>query len=256
MVVGIHPEVKLEIYEWKPGSPDPATRSLGEHEVHVWHGPLDSFAPELPQLQDLLSDDEKERAGRFHFEKNRAEYVLTRGRLRILLASYLSSSPLDLCFSYSTHGKPGLSKPAPAAGLSFNVSHTDGFAICAFARNRKIGIDVEHVRKNFDAEQIAERFFSVAERAALRNLPEERRHEAFFRCWTRKEAYIKAIGEGLSHPLHQFDVSLTADEPAALLGTRPHESEAGRWLLCDIPLPANYIAAVAVERDSRPAPQP
>jgi len=246
MVTGIHSEVKLEIYEWKPGGPDPV-RPLGEHDVHVWHGPLNLFSPEIPRLRELLSDDEKERAGRFHFEKNRNEYVLSRGRLRILLASYLSTSPAELCFTYSTHGKPSLNTPARGATLAFNVSHTDVFAVCAFAWNRRVGIDVERIRKNFDPEQIAERFFSAAERLALRNLPEEQRHEAFFRCWTRKEAYIKAIGEGLSHPLHQFDVSFTQEEPAALLGTRPDGAEAGRWWLREIPLPANYIAALAVE---------
>ncbi len=250
MVVGIHPEVKLEIHEWKAGSPDPAARALGEHDLHVWYGLVDAFSPDIPRLQEVLSSDERERAGRFHFEKNRGEYVLSRGRLRILLASYIGASPGELCFRYSTHGKPDLNTAARAAALSFNVSHTEGIAVFAFAWNRKVGVDVERVRKNFDAEQIAERFFSATERLALRNLPEEQRHEAFFRCWTRKEAYIKAIGEGLSHPLHQFDVSLTPGEPAVLLGTRPDTAEAGRWLLREIPLPTNYIGAVALEADS------
>jgi 4'-phosphopantetheinyl transferase len=255
MAVGIHPEVKLEIHEWKSGSPEPATRSLAVHEVHVWHSLVDPLSPEIPRFQELLSRDEKERARRFHFEKNRGEYVLSRGTLRILLASYLGVPPTELCFRYSAHGKPSLSAPVRAATLSFNVSHTDGIAVYALAWNRRIGIDVERARKNFDAEQIAERFFSETERLALRQLPQEHRHEAFFRCWTRKEAYIKAIGQGLSHPLHQFDVSLAPNETAALLSTRPDAAEAKRWLLREIPLPANYIAALAVEADPTPVVQ-
>jgi len=124
--------------------------------------------------------------------------------------------------------------------------------VCAFARDRGVGVDVEKVRRDFNVEEIAERFFSVAERDALRGIPVHEKHEAFFRCWTRKEAYIKARGEGLSHPLHQFDVSLTPKDAAALLATRPDCIEAARWLLRDLPVTSGYLAALAVEAETTP----
>jgi len=136
-----------------------------------------------------------------------------------------------------------------ARGLTFSVSHADGMAAFAFTRNRMIGVDVESIRKSFDTSGIAERFFSEAERAALQNLPAHKRHQAFFRCWTRKEAYIKALGEGLSYPLHRFDVSISENEPA-LLATRPNPAEAGRWLLRTLPVPAGYEGVLAVEADN------
>src|SRR5208283_3082224 len=142
---------------------------------------------------------------------------------------------------------PMLATSASSDTLDFNVSHTAGLALLAFARGRKIGIDVERIRRDFGTAEIAERFFSKAERAALRELPQEQRHEAFFRCWTRKEAFIKALGEGLSHPLDQFDVSLDPHAPAALLATRPDAHEVDRWKLLDIRLLGDFVAALALE---------
>src|SRR5208283_6416 len=145
---------------------------------------------------------------------------------------------------------PMLATSASSDTLDFNVSHTAGLALLAFARGRKIGIDVERIRRDFGTAEIAERFFSKAERAALRELPQEQRHEAFFRCWTRKEAFIKALGEGLSHPLDQFDVSLAPGQPAALLAARPHAEEVTRWSLWDLQVPGDYSAALAAESES------
>ena len=136
----------------------------------------------------------------------------------------------------------------PGNGLDFNLSHSAGIVLLAFARRRRIGIDIEAVRRDFSTTEIAERFFSPAERTALRQLPHGQRHQAFFRCWTRKEAFIKALGEGLSHPLDQFDVNLAPGEPAVLLATRPDATEAGRWALWNVPTAGNYAAALAIER--------
>jgi 4'-phosphopantetheinyl transferase len=219
----------------------------GEQEAHTWIGSVASASSCISQFQKLLSDDETARASKFRFEKDRHEFVVSRGMLRTLLASYLGGSATQLRFTYSEHGKPRLDDAEKADHLTFNLSHSDGVILCAFARNREVGVDVEKMRDNFAVEEIAERFFSAGERNTLRTLAAEHRRQAFFYCWTRKEAYIKAKGEGLSLPLHQFDVSLSPAEPAALVSTRPDAAEASRWSLYDVEAPSGYAAALAVE---------
>ena len=227
-------------------SPGDVTGPLPEDEVHIWQAALPAPVHAEADFFQLLSADEKERAARVRFENLRNEFVYTRAMLRILLGGYLGIAAADLRFAYSEHGKPALNSHS-GSQLSFNLSDTDGAVVYAFARRRRIGIDVEKVRHDFDVEPIAERFFSLAEFLALRELPAEQRHRAFFRCWTCKEAYIKAIGEGLSHPLHQFDVAVSAEREAALLSTRPDPGEAGRWILRDIAVGEGHVAALAVE---------
>jgi len=241
--------LKFVFHEGAPLLTKAPTPALGEHDVHVWQCWLNDYPEsELLRLEKFLSADEKERVARFRFEKNRNEFTLSRGWLRMLLGQYLGVSPAELAFTYSAYGKPAIGVPAMAS-LHFNVSHTDGMAVFGFTWNRRVGIDIEKPRENVKVEELAERFFSVAEKQALREVPPENRREAFFRCWTRKEAYIKAIGEGLSHPLHQFDVSLAPGELRALLCARPDASEASRWVLRDVPITPGYISAVAVEVD-------
>jgi 4'-phosphopantetheinyl transferase len=252
----VHPGLKFEFRACGAGEEDPGPSSLQQDEVHVWCAPLPAPLSDIPRFSQLLSSDEKERAERIRFDKIRYDFVFTRGMLRSMLASYAHVSPAELGFTYSAHGKPSLGSPQNACTFTFNLSHTEGMAVFAFARERRLGIDVERVRKEFEVEPIAERFFSLAELLALREVPEEQRHEAFFRCWTCKEAYIKAIGEGLSHPLHQFDVSVSPGEPAALLSTRPDLAEAGRWLLRDVPVASGHVAALAVEATLSPATSP
>jgi 4'-phosphopantetheinyl transferase len=214
-------------------------------DVHIYHGALDPKANTDAGLEVILSADEKLRASRFHFEKNRNEYVVTRYTLRKLLGGYLNLPPDQLQFLYTQHGKPYIS----GSPIAFNVSHTHGMAALAFAMQTSVGIDVEAVRTNFRADEIAERFFSDHERQSLRKYFKEERHAAFFRCWTRKEAYIKARGEGLSHPLAQFDVSLERESESALIATRPDLLESERWILRPFPVPDGFQAAVAAALD-------
>ncbi len=220
---------------------------LASDEVHVWHQELNGGSFAIDTFRRVLSSEEQQRALRFRFDRDRNQYIATRGTLRILLASYLKLAPKQMSFAYSEHGRPRLAAEVEADAIDFNVSHSGGQALLAFTRGRKIGIDIERVRRDFATGEIAERFFSVAERDALRALPQGQRHEAFFRCWTRKEAFIKALGEGLSHPLDQFDVSLVPGAPATLLATRPDARECTRWKLCDIDMPSDYAAALATE---------
>ncbi|HZQ70139.1 MAG TPA: 4'-phosphopantetheinyl transferase superfamily protein [Terriglobales bacterium] len=237
----------LHVREYVPGCKlDP----LSVNQVQVWTVNLTSHVGSVSALRELLSEDEIARADKFRFEQGRNEFTITRGLLRTLLGHYLDVAPQQLRFSYTAHGKPqleGASKPR----AEFNVSHSDGIAVIAFADRRRLGVDVEKVRLDFEHQHIAERFFSENEREQLQKIPRQDIPFAFFRCWTRKEAFIKALGEGLSHPLHQFDVELRADEPARLLSTRPDPAEAARWTLFDIPVPAGYTAALATEDSPR-----
>src|SRR5712671_5474431 len=185
-----------------------APLALPEDEVQLWRVDLEAIRAAEPRWQALLSSDESTRASRFHFPVDRQRYVATRALLRMILAGYLVMDPKDVNFSYSKEEKPSLASPHNGIEITFNVSHSGGIALLAFARRKEIGIDVEQVRGDFDVDAIARRFFSAREQEQLAALPNEERFEAFFRCWTRKEAYIKATGDGLSLPLHQFDVSV------------------------------------------------
>jgi 4'-phosphopantetheinyl transferase len=223
---------------------DQRFRALPHAEIHVWYRSLEEPFTQLNSLRELLSHEEQERAARYRFDRHRNEFILTRGSLRVLLSSYLGSSPGSLAFSYSPQGKPALANQV--TDLRFNVSHTEGLAALAFGRAREIGVDVEKTGRDCEARKLAERFFSESERQFISRLSGPALHEAFFRCWTRKEAYIKAKGGGLSIPLDQFDVSIAEGEPVALLGTRPDPAEASRWTLHDLPVKAGYAAALAV----------
>jgi 4'-phosphopantetheinyl transferase len=217
--------------------------ALKPEEVHVWHWAPASPSREVKELWKTLAEDERERAQRYHFARHRDEFVVNRARVRALLASYVAKSPEQLVFEYSPHGKPSLHGESR---LRFNVSHTSGRAALAVVHSHEIGVDVERIRAECDAQEIAQRFFSLREREVLKGLSGNELYQTFFRGWTRKEAYIKAKGGGLSIPLHEFDVSLAQSEAATLLSTRPDPDEARRWDLYDLPLHSGYAAALAV----------
>jgi 4'-phosphopantetheinyl transferase len=224
----------------------PAKSLLTSNDIHVWRSALDLPPRSIERLRLTLSADEQLRADRFHFQSDRTCFIAAHGILRSILGHYLIRAPGSLTFGYGAHGKPALSGDSGGDAIRFNISHSRGIALYAIARDREVGIDVEFIRHDLEFEQIAERFFSTREIAALRILPAEIRMRAFFQCWTRKEAYIKARGEGLSLPLDQFDVSLIPGEPTALLSTRPDPAEAHRWSLRELTPGAEYAAAIAV----------
>lgn len=225
----------------------PPTLVLGRNEVHVWQASLEESAPELDRFLHNLSADERTRAEKFHFQRDRERFITAHGILRAILNRYLDRDPKSLSFRYSSHGKPTLECESGLDAIRFNMSDSHGKALYAVTRGREIGVDLEFIRCNLETEQIAERFFSQNEIATLRALPPGLRKYAFFLCWTRKEAYIKARGEGLSIPLDQFDVSLIPGKPAALLNTRPDSEEAIRWSLRDLVPDSGYAAALAAE---------
>jgi 4'-phosphopantetheinyl transferase len=226
--------------------PPPERLTLDSSTVHAWRASLDQSPSQVNRLQDALTVDERSRAGRFYFRLDREHFVVARGILRTILGRYLNRAPASLSFTYGFHGKPSLASEPGAEAIRFNISHSYGTAIYVVTRGRQIGVDLELIRDGLKVEQIAERFFSRREISRLYALPAEHRKRAFFLCWTRKEAYIKARGEGLSLPLDQFEVSLVPGEPAALVSVQQDSNEAFRWSLEELFPAADYAAALAV----------
>lgn len=220
---------------------------LENGEVHVWRLCLDQPSATVQMLSDSLTQDEKQRAAKYYFKKDRQHFMVVRGALREILSRYLGVLPDQLRFSCNDYGKPALDGSARDPQLRFNLSHSNGLALYALTKGREIGVDVEFMRQDFATPVIAESFFSPMEVSMLRAVPPQLQTTAFFNCWTRKEAYVKARGEGLSHPLHQFAVSLVPGEPALLLSTDNDPQEATKWSLTDLSPWPNYVAAIAVE---------
>jgi len=222
--------------------PKPPETELRENEIHVWRAWLDCEPAVLHQLDPMLASDERLRADRFVFERDRNRFVAARGILRQLLAEYVKRSPSELQFNYGPQGKPLLLANDATSPLEFNISHSHGMALFAFAKKRSLGIDVELLRPEFAGESIARRYFSATEIEEFLALPPDLRTEGFFLCWTRKEAYIKARGEGLQIPLTSFSVSLTPGQPEILQSV-----DGFRWSVRSFRPARQYVAAVIGE---------
>ena len=208
-------------------------------EVHIWRLGLEQSDETIQRFRQTLANEEVSRADRFHFEKDRRAFVVARGFLREVIGRYAQTKPEMLRFAYGAYGKPGLD----GSRLRFNLSHSHQLGLIAVTQDNELGVDVEYMRAGFATADIARRFFSPREVEAFNALPSEERVAAFFRCWTRKEAFIKAIGKGLSQPLDGFDVTL--GPTAALL--RADEADTTRWSLLDLAVDEGYSAALAME---------
>lgn len=228
---------------WQPA---PKDLVLSSNDVHVWRASLEQPEALIRQLAQILSEDERIRADRFYFERDRQHFIVGRGLLRTILGRYLSFEPTQLQFYYSSRGKPALANKDDNATIEFNLSHSHGLVLYSVTRDRKIGIDVEQIRPTSDVEKLAERFFSPREYATIRSLPPSQKQEAFFHAWTCKEAYLKAIGEGLVG-LEQVEVSLVPGEPVRLLSIGEDSPASSRWSVQVLTPAPDYIAALAVE---------
>jgi len=221
----------------------PATPpTLGVHEAHLWC--LDLDAPGGAETApDILNGEERARAARFHFERDRHRFIAGRTALRRILATYLNRTPADLVFTVGPHGKPALEN----LWLEFNLSHSGGCGLLAVTRGRRVGVDVERVRADFACEDIARRFFAPAEVEALSSFAPDQYATGFFRCWTRKEAYVKARGDGLSLSLQHFEVPLSTGTTRALVSSVEDPAEVERWSLRElVPAPC-HLGALVVE---------
>src|SRR5262245_9653237 len=219
---------------------------LGSDEVHIWRASLDQNAKIITNLAALLSQSEYQRAVKYHRSVDSDRFIVGRGILRKIISAYLGLSPGKLQVSYNEYGKLAISDDQNDRDLNFNLSHSGELARYAVTRERVVGIDIEYIRKNFATLEIAEHFFSMDELAALKSLPVDLRTTGFFTCWSRKEAFIKAKGMGVSYPLGRFTVSLAPDEPPALLKVDDDEREAGQWKMYELRPGAGYVATMLV----------
>ncbi|HSQ23109.1 MAG TPA: 4'-phosphopantetheinyl transferase superfamily protein [Pyrinomonadaceae bacterium] len=224
----------------------PLAPVIWPNEVHVWRARLD--VPWSWTFDEALSLEDRARADRFRFESDRRKFCVARASLRLVLGRYLKAKPGRLKLDTGEFGKPYFADQKASQGLRFNLSHSHQLALIAITRDREVGVDVEYIRPNFVTDEVAGHFFSAAEAKELRSLPFELKTQSFFNCWTRKEAYIKARGEGLYCPLDQFDMSLSPGTPAMLLNSRIDSKEVSRWTFQDLFPGPDYAATLAVER--------
>lgn len=217
---------------------------LNLNEVHIWHLNVRDHLDRLGDYEALLDKEEKEKAYRFRFQKDHNCSIIARAVLRILLGGYLQLPPVEIAFTYGACGKPEID---PDNNIKFNISHASGAIVLGFVQNDRIGVDVEFIDEKIDAMQIAKHFFSKEEIAALYSERDDDIIEAFYNCWTRKEAFIKAVGDGLSFPLDQFVVSLKPGLKAQLLETKWDQAEEKEWMLQSFNPEKNYVSAFAVK---------
>jgi 4'-phosphopantetheinyl transferase len=237
-----HPSRKLDAWL----SP-PASCSLPGDDIHLWRGRLDQPPWRVQQLAQTLSADERARANRFRFEIHRARFIVARATLRVILSHYLDIEPDQVQLCYGPHGKPYLHEDMNQALIRFSVAHSHQLAVYALTRAREIGIDLEYTHPVPHIEQTAAGFMTRGELARLSALPAGQQQEAFYLCWTCKEAYVKARGVGLGQPLERLEVSITPGRPACLLGIVGNPRETCRWSLHSFTPAPGYLAALAVE---------
>jgi 4'-phosphopantetheinyl transferase len=222
----------------------PSVLHLPSDEVHIWSTSIETALTDLEGLKHVLSEEEKNRAERFCFDQDRTRHIVAHGVLRIILSYYSGGDPSEQKFTQNEFGKPAL---AENCDLRFNISHSGDQVLYGITKDREIGVDIEEIRTVENADQIVERFFSPHERIAFLALPANMKDEAFFTIWTRKEAYIKAQGQGLSLPLDQFTISFLPEEPVRLIETEHNKDEQQRWSMHEVSVHPEYLAAVAVK---------
>jgi len=217
---------------------------LKRNESHVWYIHINSLKKNTAFLQGFLSEDEILKASKFRFDKDKTCSIITRGALRWLSSRYLNLQPEDIVFKYGDYGKPDFDFETH---LKFNVSHAGDMAIIGFVLEADIGVDIEHIKSDFDVLDIASNYFSNSEIVSLKQLPQAHLARGFYRCWTRKESFIKAKAKGLSFPLDSFSVSIDSDHDTALLETKWNQNEKDLWRLFSFSPQENYLGAISVK---------
>lgn len=218
--------------------------ALTQHEVHVWSALLNYAETDLSQFESVLSVDEIVKAKRFHFAKDRIRYTAARGILRTIIGNYLQVDPQAVKFDYNSHGKPFcVNNPE----LQFNLSHSNKMVLYAFVYNQLVGIDVEYIDEKVKVDAIAKRFFSTHEAEQLQQLSGQQKIRSFFNAWTRKEAFLKALGQGLSYSLKKVEVTMSTDDPAKVLALNDPDQKISDWKLFSLDQIPGYAAALVVK---------
>jgi len=225
----------------------PLDPCLSHGEVDIWRIELDQAVGVIQELRMILASEEEARAARFHSPVHRDRFIVGRGSMRLILGRYLGRLAESLNFEAGPQGKPSLARPSRDSWPEFNLSHSQGLAVLAVTLGRRVGVDLEALRPVPDIERLVARFFSPSERTAFLNVAPERRLSAFFRAWTRKEAYIKAIGTGLATSLESFDVGVDRHSPPGLLRVADQPDEPGRWTMLDFDPGAAFLGSLVVE---------
>ena len=233
-----------EIIQWPSCSSAP---QIVRGDVHVWAASLRITFTELEAFAAVLSSDEKERAGKFKFEKHRNRFIAGRGALREIAGQYLQAKPAALRFEYTTNGKPVFANEFASAGLHFNLAHSEDLVLIAVTRIGAIGVDVEWVRLVKEMDELVARFFSRREAQLFQKLGNEEKPDAFFNLWTRKEALLKATGEGITRSLSLVEVSFLPGEPARLLAVAGDPSKAAQWTIRELSPAEGFAGALAVQ---------
>ncbi|UCG11946.1 MAG: 4'-phosphopantetheinyl transferase superfamily protein, partial [Deltaproteobacteria bacterium] len=221
-----------------------------DNEVHVWCESLRQSSSSRQRLIQTLSPEERMRAERFCFDQHRREFIVRRGVLREMLGRYLDLEPNQMQFNYGPKGKPILAGDHGRGPLGFNLSHSCGLALYVVSREGRIGVDLEHIRLIAEMQQIVTQHFSALENKVFQALPTTKKQEAFFSGWTRKEAFVKAIGDGLSMSLDTFDVSMVPGGSARVMNIRGDSKSASRWLIRDLRPAPGFVGALAMEGES------
>jgi 4'-phosphopantetheinyl transferase len=224
----------------------PANFPALKQSVHVWAVRLDQEGVDLARAQDFISADEAERAERFMFDRDRRRYLVAHMALHGILKRYLPSAPATLRFEIGTNGKPRLPNALAASGVRFNLSHSNEMALLAVTHGREIGVDIEYVKEQFEFQEIAEKFFTAREVAAMRSVVPQLQRQAFFKCWTSKEAFLKAKGTGLSGKLDEVEISLAADQRVQINAAVPG------WSLTELAAMDGYETALVIEGEPLP----
>lgn len=224
----------------------PEPLNLGRNEVHLWTVPLHIAPAKLEQLALVLSADEQERARKFRFDRHRHRFIAGRAALRTILSRYLESNPAAIQFTYAAQGKPALTSTGQEANLHFNLGHSEDLALLGITRIGNIGVDIERIRVVKDADDLVARFFSQREREQFQKLSADEKPGAFFNLWTRKEAMLKATGEGITRSLHLIEVSFGSDEPAQVLAINGDKDEAAAWTLRNLTPAPGFVGAMAI----------
>jgi 4'-phosphopantetheinyl transferase len=230
----------------------PEELTCATRDIHLWLARLDVAENQRSYLEGILSPDECQRAEKFASDQIRAHFIAGRGFLRCILSRYLQMEPAQIRFRYNRRGKPFLERSIGKDALHFNLSHANGLALFGFTRTSEIGVDIEYINDQTDIEQTVALVFSPAETAAFQALPAAQRRNAFFQFWTRKEALIKAMGDGFSLPLREFDVSQAPEKPVLPIAAPNIQSADKQWRIKDINVLPGYVAAIAREGNKGP----